>query len=162
STTRSDSAGTTSRSPSPMPDRRSSSLAPPSGPAEQNEPSPPEGIDVTVLDNRNPVTPPRPDPHRLRRHPPPPPAPPPPDAPPPAPQARPARMSAAPSAAPPPPAAPAAPAPAAAAPEAGPGRDPQARLEALFDPGSTTLLLPPDDSGILIGEGRIDGLPAVA
>jgi acetyl-CoA/propionyl-CoA carboxylase carboxyl transferase subunit len=47
-------------------------------------------------------------------------------------------------------------------PTAGLSRDPHERLEALFDPGSTELLLPPDDSGILIGQGRIDGLPAVA
>ena len=37
-----------------------------------------------------------------------------------------------------------------------------ARLEALFDPGSVRLLLPPDNSGVLAAEGRIDHLPAVA
>ena len=43
-----------------------------------------------------------------------------------------------------------------------PGRDPNARLEALFDPDTLGLLLPADDSGVLVGEGRIEGLPAVA
>ncbi|MDR2983666.1 MAG: acyl-CoA carboxylase subunit beta [Nocardiopsaceae bacterium] len=37
-----------------------------------------------------------------------------------------------------------------------------ARLEALFDAGSVQLLLPQDTSGILVGEGLIDGVPAVA
>ncbi|MGN6794613.1 MAG: acyl-CoA carboxylase subunit beta [Streptosporangiaceae bacterium] len=37
-----------------------------------------------------------------------------------------------------------------------------ARLEALFDSGSVQLLLPPDSSGMLVGEGVIDGVPAVA
>src|SRR5215475_9594361 len=41
-------------------------------------------------------------------------------------------------------------------------RDPMARLEALFDPGSVQLLLPQDASGILAGEGLIDGVTAVA
>jgi acetyl-CoA/propionyl-CoA carboxylase carboxyl transferase subunit len=41
-------------------------------------------------------------------------------------------------------------------------RDPMARLEALFDPGSVRLLLPPDSSGVLAAEGRIGHLPAVA
>jgi acetyl-CoA/propionyl-CoA carboxylase carboxyl transferase subunit len=45
---------------------------------------------------------------------------------------------------------------------AGLSRDPQARLEALFDAGSLELLLPADDSGILAGAGRIAGMPAVA
>jgi acetyl-CoA/propionyl-CoA carboxylase carboxyl transferase subunit len=45
---------------------------------------------------------------------------------------------------------------------AGLSRDPQARLAALFDDGSLELLLPADDSGILIGTGRIDGMPAVS
>jgi acetyl-CoA/propionyl-CoA carboxylase carboxyl transferase subunit len=36
------------------------------------------------------------------------------------------------------------------------------RLEALFDPGSLSLLSPADDSGVLTGTGTIDGLPAVA
>ncbi len=43
-----------------------------------------------------------------------------------------------------------------------PGRDPIARLEALFDPGSVRLLLPPDTSGVLTAEGLIDLMPAVA
>ena len=50
--------------------------------------------------------------------------------------------------------APAAPVPAA--------RDPQARLESLFDPGSLALLAPADNSGVLTGTGTIDGLLAVA
>jgi acetyl-CoA/propionyl-CoA carboxylase carboxyl transferase subunit len=42
------------------------------------------------------------------------------------------------------------------------GRDPQARLAALFDPGSVQLLLPADDSGILAARGLVDGMTAVA
>jgi acetyl-CoA/propionyl-CoA carboxylase carboxyl transferase subunit len=57
------------------------------------------------------------------------------------------------------PAAPAAPAPPAAG---GLSRDPHARLEALFDPGSLSLLVPADGSGVLTGTGTIDGVPAVA
>ncbi len=41
-------------------------------------------------------------------------------------------------------------------------RDPHVRLEALFDPGSLSLLLPADDSGVLAGTGTIDGMLAVA
>jgi acetyl-CoA/propionyl-CoA carboxylase carboxyl transferase subunit len=41
-------------------------------------------------------------------------------------------------------------------------RDPHARLESLFDPGSLSLLTPEDDSGVLAGTGRIDGMAAVA
>jgi acetyl-CoA/propionyl-CoA carboxylase carboxyl transferase subunit len=41
-------------------------------------------------------------------------------------------------------------------------RDPAVRLEALFDPGSLSLLLPADDSGVLTGTGTIDGMLAVA
>jgi acetyl-CoA/propionyl-CoA carboxylase carboxyl transferase subunit len=41
-------------------------------------------------------------------------------------------------------------------------RDPMARLEAMFDPGSVQLLLPQDTSGMLVGEGVVDGVPAVA
>ncbi|HEX5190743.1 MAG TPA: carboxyl transferase domain-containing protein, partial [Streptosporangiaceae bacterium] len=37
-----------------------------------------------------------------------------------------------------------------------------ARLEALFDAGSVRLLLPADTSGVLAGEGTVDGVPAVA
>jgi len=58
---------------------------------------------------------------------------------------------------------------AGARPPAGPspvpaplGRDPQARLEALFDPGTLRLLLPADDSGVLAGQGQVDGMNAVA
>ena len=66
------------------------------------------------------------------------------------------------------PAAPPAEAAEAAAPAGRPGRapaglsrDPLARLEALFDADSLRLLLPADDSGILVGAGRIDAMPAV-
>jgi acetyl-CoA/propionyl-CoA carboxylase carboxyl transferase subunit len=41
-------------------------------------------------------------------------------------------------------------------------RDPQSRLEALFDPGTLSLLWPADDSGVLAGHGRIDATPVVA
>jgi acetyl-CoA/propionyl-CoA carboxylase carboxyl transferase subunit len=41
-------------------------------------------------------------------------------------------------------------------------RDPKARLEALFDPGSLRLLTPHDDSGVLAGSGEIDGMHTVA
>jgi acetyl-CoA/propionyl-CoA carboxylase carboxyl transferase subunit len=54
----------------------------------------------------------------------------------------------------------AAPPPAAA--PAGPRRDPQSRLEALFDPGTLTLLRPADDSGTLAGTGSIGGVDTVA
>jgi acetyl-CoA/propionyl-CoA carboxylase carboxyl transferase subunit len=43
-----------------------------------------------------------------------------------------------------------------------PGRDPMARLSALFDEGTVELLLPADDSGVLASEGLIGGLRAVA
>jgi len=42
------------------------------------------------------------------------------------------------------------------------GRDPLARLEALFDAGTLRLLHPPDDSGVLAAAGQVDGLSAVA
>jgi acetyl-CoA/propionyl-CoA carboxylase carboxyl transferase subunit len=45
---------------------------------------------------------------------------------------------------------------------AGLAREPQSRLEALFDPGTLELLFPADDSGVLAGTGRIGGLPVVA
>jgi acetyl-CoA/propionyl-CoA carboxylase carboxyl transferase subunit len=48
------------------------------------------------------------------------------------------------------------------APDGSVARDPQARLECLFDPGSLSLLTPADDSGVLTGTGTIDGMPAVA
>jgi acetyl-CoA/propionyl-CoA carboxylase carboxyl transferase subunit len=62
------------------------------------------------------------------------------------------------------PARPAATAPAvpAATADAQPGRDPQSRLEALFDAGSLELLQPADDSGTLAGTGSIGGVRAVA
>jgi acetyl-CoA/propionyl-CoA carboxylase carboxyl transferase subunit len=43
-----------------------------------------------------------------------------------------------------------------------PGRDPMARLGALFDEGTVTLLLPADDAGVLASEGLIGGVRAVA
>jgi acetyl-CoA/propionyl-CoA carboxylase carboxyl transferase subunit len=43
-----------------------------------------------------------------------------------------------------------------------PGRNPMERLSALFDEGTLSLLLPADTSGVLAGEGLIDGIPAVA
>src|SRR5580698_8744582 len=52
--------------------------------------------------------------------------------------------------------------PAAQARASGGSRDPEVRLEALFDPGSLTLLTPADDSGVLSGTGTIDGMTAVA
>jgi acetyl-CoA/propionyl-CoA carboxylase carboxyl transferase subunit len=51
--------------------------------------------------------------------------------------------------------------PAAARPAALP-RDPEVRLETLFDPGTLRLLTPHDASGALAGTGQIDGMPAVA
>jgi acetyl-CoA/propionyl-CoA carboxylase carboxyl transferase subunit len=41
-------------------------------------------------------------------------------------------------------------------------RDPEARLQALFDPGTVRLLTPHDDSGALAARGQIDGMPAVS
>jgi acetyl-CoA/propionyl-CoA carboxylase carboxyl transferase subunit len=41
-------------------------------------------------------------------------------------------------------------------------RDPEVRLEALFDPGTVRLLTPHDASGALAATGRIEGVPAVA
>jgi acetyl-CoA/propionyl-CoA carboxylase carboxyl transferase subunit len=41
-------------------------------------------------------------------------------------------------------------------------RDPAGRLKALFDPGTLRLLRPADDSGMLAGEGLIEGMPAVS
>jgi acetyl-CoA/propionyl-CoA carboxylase carboxyl transferase subunit len=55
----------------------------------------------------------------------------------------------------------ASPAPAAAV-RTAPGRDPQSRLEALFDPGTLELLNPADDSGMLTGTGKIGGVVTVA
>jgi len=42
-----------------------------------------------------------------------------------------------------------------AAPVSAPGRDPQSRLEALFDPGTLELLQPEDDSGTMAGTGSL-------
>ena len=41
-------------------------------------------------------------------------------------------------------------------------RDPEARLAALFDPGTLRLLTPHDDSGAVAACGQIGGMPAVA
>jgi acetyl-CoA/propionyl-CoA carboxylase carboxyl transferase subunit len=41
-------------------------------------------------------------------------------------------------------------------------RNPEVRLETLFDPGTTRLLTPHDDSGAVAACGAIDGVPAVA
>ena len=41
-------------------------------------------------------------------------------------------------------------------------RDPEVRLEALFDPGTTRLLTPHDTSGVVAACGEIDGALAVA
>jgi acetyl-CoA/propionyl-CoA carboxylase carboxyl transferase subunit len=41
-------------------------------------------------------------------------------------------------------------------------RDPRARLELLFDPGTLSLLSPADGSGVLAGAGSIDGMNAMA
>ena len=41
-------------------------------------------------------------------------------------------------------------------------RNPETRLEALFDPGTTRLLTPHDTSGVVAACGEIDGAPAVA
>jgi acetyl-CoA/propionyl-CoA carboxylase carboxyl transferase subunit len=111
----------------------------PSVPPEQDAPVPPEEIDVTIVDSRTPT--------QLRPHA---------DnggrvavATPPAPSTAPAVAHAR-------PAAPVAPA------TAGPRRDPQSRLEALFDPGTLTLLRPADDSGMMAGTGSISGVATVA
>ncbi len=54
------------------------------------------------------------------------------------------------------------PAPAASAAPVAAGRDPQSRLEALFDPGTLELFAPPDESGVLAGVGSIGGVRTVA
>jgi acetyl-CoA/propionyl-CoA carboxylase carboxyl transferase subunit len=51
---------------------------------------------------------------------------------------------------------------APAHPDARLSRDPRVRLEALFDVGSLSLLVPADDSGVLTGTGTIGGMLAVA
>jgi acetyl-CoA/propionyl-CoA carboxylase carboxyl transferase subunit len=58
--------------------------------------------------------------------------------------------------------APAAPRSPAAAPATTLSRDPEVRLEALFDPGSVRLLTPHDKSGAVAATGTIDGMTAVA
>ena len=50
----------------------------------------------------------------------------------------------------------------AAAPAKTLSRDPEVRLEALFDPGSVRLLTPHDKSGAVAATGTIDGMTAVA
>src|SRR5215467_13515454 len=52
--------------------------------------------------------------------------------------------------------------PAAQEPAGQLSRDPMARLAVLFDPDTLRLLLPADSGGVLIGEGLIGGMPAVA
>jgi acetyl-CoA/propionyl-CoA carboxylase carboxyl transferase subunit len=47
-------------------------------------------------------------------------------------------------------------------PAAAPGRDPQSRLEALFDAGTLELLQPEDESGTLAGTGSVGGVQTVA
>jgi acetyl-CoA/propionyl-CoA carboxylase carboxyl transferase subunit len=54
------------------------------------------------------------------------------------------------------------PAPKGANAASGPGRDPQSRLEALFDPGTLELMQPADESGVLAGTGTIEGIRTVA
>jgi acetyl-CoA/propionyl-CoA carboxylase carboxyl transferase subunit len=56
----------------------------------------------------------------------------------------------------------AAPRPPSAAPAPFISRDPEVRLEALFDPGSVRLLTPHDSSGEVAALGTIDGMTAVA
>ncbi len=104
-------------------------------PPEQDAPAPPEEIDVTILDSRT-ATEVLPALHRAQ----------------PAPRPAPANPAA-------PPATTAAPEPA---PAPGLNRDPQSRLEALFDEGTLELLLPADDSGMLAGSGSIHGVRTVA
>ncbi len=106
----------------------------PSVPPEQDAPVPPEEIDVTIVDSRTPA--------HVRSH-----------------AGNGGRVAVAtpPEAAPPHVRA----AGRATAPT-GPRRDPQSRLEALFDPGTLDLLLPADDGGVLTGTGSIDGITTVA
>jgi len=122
-------------------------------PPEQDAPVPPEEIDVTIVDTRTAteVLPPRENgrlapAHTASAH---------------AATAYTAPAHTAPAAAAPPALALAAKAPAPA-PATGPHRDPQSRLEALFDPGTLELLLPADDSGMMAGTGSVGGVRAVA
>ncbi|MCW2636192.1 MAG: pccB [Blastococcus sp.] len=41
-------------------------------------------------------------------------------------------------------------------------RDPQDRLERFFDPGSMSLLMPRDTSGVMAARGTVSGIPAIA
>jgi acetyl-CoA/propionyl-CoA carboxylase carboxyl transferase subunit len=113
----------------------------PSVPPEQDAPVPPEEIDVTIVDSRTQA--------HLRPR-----------------SDNGGRVAVATPAAPPAAASPArtapAPTPAPAAAPAGPRRDPQSRLEALFDSGTLQLLLPADDSGMMAGTGSIGGVATVA
>jgi acetyl-CoA/propionyl-CoA carboxylase carboxyl transferase subunit len=119
---------------SPLPSPKPEPLPPPpSVPAEQDAPVAPEEIDVTVTDSLT---------ARQSR----------------TPAANGKSAAAVARTFPPAAAAPAVPAPA----HAGPGRDPQSRLEALFDPGTLELLHPEDESGMLAGTGSIGGVTTVA
>jgi acetyl-CoA/propionyl-CoA carboxylase carboxyl transferase subunit len=113
----------------------------PSVPPEQDAPVPPEEIDVTIVDSRTQA--------HLRPR-----------------SDNGGRVAVATPAAPQAAASPArtapAPTPAPAAAPAGPRRDPQSRLEALFDSGTLQLLLPADDSGMMAGTGSIGGVATVA
>jgi acetyl-CoA/propionyl-CoA carboxylase carboxyl transferase subunit len=114
-------------------------------PPAQNAPVPPEEIDVTIVDTRTAT-----------------------EVLPAADHGQPASAPAHASAAAPSANGPAVNGPAAKAPAAptrgpaGPQRDPQSRLQALFDGGTLELLLPADDSGVLAGAGRIGGVRTVA
>jgi len=112
----------------------------PSVPPEQDAPEPPEEIDVTIVDSRTAS--------ERRRH------------------GHPGAIMTAPAVQAParvtPPAGAVSAPPAELPSQAGPGRDPQSRLEALFDPETLELLLPADDSGMLAGTGSISGVQTVA
>ncbi len=101
-------------------------------PPEQDAPVPPEEIDVTIVDSRT-ATDLLHAADRTTRAP--------------ATAARPAARAAAQTSPPP---------------ATGPERDPQSRLEALFDEGTLELLLPADDSGMLAGSGPSAASPRVA
>jgi len=119
----------------------------PSVPPEQDAPVPPEEIDVTVVDSRTLPATQHGSQAYARAH-----------------AATGGRVAvAAPPEVAPPAVAPSKPAAQAqpAAP-AGPRRDPQSRLSALFDPGTLELLLPADDSGMMSGTGSVGGVATVA
>ena len=107
-------------------------------PPEQNAPIPPEEIDVTMVDSPA-ATQTLPDADEAQPAPAPSPNKP-------AGNGQAAKVAAAP----------------APVPAPGPKRDPQSRLEALFDKGTLELLLPADDSGVLAGAGRAGGVQTVA